>query len=196
MYKVDDEEETKKIFDILKKSLISFNNIGERSWGDPSGCTQELNVYEIKSKSNIVWSSVITWPNANTGEDDRSGIITTLPDYNENHTLGQTFSMCVPYYFSKRFNTRMYEDKTFIEVRNYGRFTIGRKGLKMQYFFDYLRNNKYDNEICTDEERKQYVCILKFKKYNIDPKYLSERLIKWTVIIKKYKDYYKSMQIK
>ena len=65
---------------------------------------------------------------------------------------------------------------------------------KENIFFEYLRENGYDNEICIDEEgRKEYVCIIRLNGNSIEPDYLGERLIKWTKIIKEYKDYYRNL---
>lgn len=48
------------------------------------------------------------------------------------------------YEYSKRFTTRLYENDDIIEVRNYGRFTIGRRSLKREVFFNYLREEGLD----------------------------------------------------
>lgn len=196
MNKIDDRGRTREIFDILREGLTNFKCIGNRKWGNPSGDQQELDVYEIKNKTNTIWASTIEWCNASSGEINRCGILTTLPDYNENNTLGQILEINIPYYFSKAFNTRAYEDSNYIEIRNYGKFTIGRRGLKRQYFFDYLRNNGYKDEICLDEEGQEYICIIKIKNSNIDLQYFSEQLIKWTSILKLFKDYYRELYSK
>ncbi|AYO31672.1 hypothetical protein D2962_14660 [Biomaibacter acetigenes] len=158
MNKVDNEERTREIFHVLEIGLANFKRIGQRKWGNPSGSLEELDVYEIKDKEDIIWASTVEWCNASTGEINRCGILTTLPG-DSNNTLGQILEVNLPYYFSKSFNTRVYEDNNLIEIRNYGKFTIGRRGLKRQYFFDYLKENGYNDEICIDEEGKEYVLL-------------------------------------
>lgn len=190
MYKVDSKERTREIFSILETGLASFKKIGKRKWGNPSGVQQALDVYEIMHGEDIIWVSTIEWCNASSGEINRCGIISTLPD-NSNNTLGQILEVNMPYYFSKSFNTRVYEGKNSIEIRNYGKFTIGRRGLKRQYFFDYLRNNGEDKEICIDEDGKEYICIIKIEDDNIESQYIGQRLTKWTIVLKKFKDYYR-----
>jgi len=192
MYKVDSEEKTREIFNVLETCLEGFNSIGIRKWGNPSGSQQGLDVYEIEHKDNTIWVSTVEWVNASTGEVNRCGIITTLPEYS-NNTLGPILEVNMPYYFSKSFNTRVYGDNNIFEIRNYGKFTIGRRGLKRKYFFDYLREHGYDDEIFIDEEGKEYICIIKFQDNSINSDYFGERLIKWTMILKEFKDYYRNL---
>jgi|GEM_PF-1486119 len=192
MNKVDSEKRIKEIFNVLENGIANFKKVGKRRWGNPSGTQEELNTYEIKQKEDSILVATTEWANASTGEINRSAILTTVfPEKNYN-SLGQTLEINLPYYFSKRFNTRVYEDESLIEIRHYGNFTIGRKGLKKIYFFEYLRENGYDNEICIDEEGEEYVCIIRLNGNSIEPDYLGERLIKWTKIIKEYKDYYRN----
>lgn len=185
MNKVDKCETISNLYESLQKSIEeNFKRIGKKKWGNPSGDHQELDVYEIEDGVNRVWLSTVKWSNASSGEENRCGVITTIADYNKGNTLSQIFEMNMPYYFSKSFNTRVYEEGHFIEIRNYGKFTIGRRGLKKQYFFDYLRENGYKDEI--DEEGKEYISIIKLKKNDIDSELLKFRLIKWTVLLLYY----------
>jgi len=98
----------------------------------------------------------------------------------------------LPYYFSKKFNTRVYEDDNSIKIRHYGKLTIGEE-FKKVCLFENLRENGYDEEICIDEEGEKYICIIRIKDNCLGPDYLGERLIKWTKIVKKYKDYYRDL---
>lgn len=194
MNRVDNFESIRSIFELLEKNIKeNLKYVGKREWGNPSGDHRDLDVYEIEDGVNNVWLSTIEWCNASSGEVNRCGIITTLPDYNKRNTLGQIFEMNMPYYFSKSFNTRVYEEGSCIEIRNYGKFTIGRRGLKKQYFFDYLRENDYDDDIENDEEGKEYISVIALKKGNIDLELLKCRLIKWTILLKEFKDYYRSI---
>lgn len=194
MNKVDNIETIRDIYKLLGKAIKeNFEYVGKREWGNPSGDHQELDVYEIQDGVNKVWISTIEWCNASSGEVNRCGVITTIPDYNKRNTLGQIFEMNMPYYFSKSFNTRVYELGNEVEIRNYGKFTIGRRGLKKQYFFDYLRENGYENDIDNDEEGKEYIRVITLKNGNIDLGVLKSRLIKWTMLLKEFKDYYRSI---
>ncbi|QXM05073.1 hypothetical protein [Crassaminicella indica] len=56
-----------------------------------------------------------------------------------------------------------------------------------------IKEHGYDDEICIDEEGKEYICIIRLQDNNIDPNYLGERLIKWTMILKEFKDYYRNL---
>lgn len=193
MYKLDDSDKARKLISILEKAINNFEYVGKRKWGNPSGDQQELDVYEITNGVDKVWLSTVEWCNASTGEINRCGIITTLPDYNSKNTLGQIFEMNIPFYFSKAFNTRVYEQGNMVEVRNYGKFTIGRRGLKREYFFNYLRENGFEDEIEYDEERKEFISVIKFDNGNIDTQHLKDRLIKCTNMLKEFKDYYRSL---
>lgn len=193
MYKLDDSDKARKLISILGTVIDKFEYVGKRKWGNPSGDQQELDVYEITNGVDKVWLSTVEWCNASTGEINRCGIITTVPDYNLKNTLGQIFEMNIPFYFSKSFNTRVYEEGNTVEVRNYGKFTIGRRGLKREYFFNYLRENGFENEIEYDEDGKEYISVIKFENGNIDTQHLNERLIKCTNLLKEFKDYYRSL---
>lgn len=193
MYKLDDSDKARKLISILGTVIDKFEYVGKRKWGNPSGDQQELDVYEITNGVDKVWLSTVEWCNASTGEINRCGIITTVPDYNLKNTLGQIFEMNIPFYFSKSFNTRVYEEGNTVEVRNYGKFTIGRRGLKREYFFNYLRENGFENEIEYDEDGKEYISVIKFENGNIDAQHLNERLIKCTNLLKEFKDYYRSL---
>lgn len=193
MYKLDDSDKPKKLISTLEKSIKAFEYVGKRKWGNPSGDQQELDVYEITNGVDKVWLSMVEWCSASTGDVNRCGIITTVPDYNSKNTLGQIFEMNIPFYFSKSFNTRVYEEGNMVEVRNYGKFTIGRRGLKREHFFDYLRENGFEDEIEYDEEGKEFISVIKFENGNIDTQHLQDRLIKCTNLLKEFKDYYRSL---
>ena len=194
MNKVENLKSIRSIFELLEKAIKeNFKYKGKREWGNPSGDHQELDVYQIEDGVNKVWLSTIEWCNASSDEVNRCGVITTVPDYNKRNTLGQIFEMNLPYYFSKSFNTRVYEEGNSIEIRNYGKFTIGRRGLKKQYFFDYLRENGYGDDIENDEEGKEYIIVIILKNGNIDLQLIKSRLIKWTILLKEFKDYYRKL---
>lgn len=196
MYRLDDSDKINKLISNLENAISKFEYVGRRKWGNPSGDQQELDVYEITDGADKVWLSTVEWCNASTGEINRCGIITTVPDYNLKNTLGQIFEMNIPFYFSKAFNTRVYEEDNIIEVRNYGKFTIGRRGLKREYFFDYLRKNDFENEIKCDEDGKEYMSVVKLMNGDIDAQYLKDRLITCTNILKEFKNYYRDLSIK
>lgn len=143
MNKVDSEKYTKEISEILERKLERCKRIGIKKWSDQGGYQHEEKVYELINNQGIIWASTTEWGNASTLEANRRGIITTFPKNSD--PLGQIFEMTLPYYFSNRFSTRVYEHSDTIEIRNYGRFTIGRRGLKKQMFFDYLRKNGFES---------------------------------------------------
>lgn len=193
MKKVDDKHKTEMVISELEKVIKSFKCVGEYQWGNPAGLTPGLDVYEISDGVRKVWLSMIEWLDAGTFEPNRSGIIALIPEINQKGQLSQSFEMTIPYYFSKKFYTRLFEDDDNFEIRNYGKFTIGRTGLKMKYFFDYLKENNYEDEIKYDEDGKEYITILNFKKMTIEPVYLRERLLTCTFLVKEFKDYRRSL---
>jgi len=193
MNKVDNFETIKEIYELLEKAIKeNFAYIGRKKWGDPSGNCNELDVYEIGDGTNKVWLSTAMWPSASTGEINRCGIITTITN-NMGNALSQILEINIPYYFSKSFNTRVYELGNEVEIRHYGRFTIGRRGLKKKYFFDYLREHGYEDEIKYDEEGKEYINFITLKNKNVDVELLKSRLIKLTMLLKEFKDYYREV---
>lgn len=191
MYKIDDLERTKEISKLLETKLQRFMSIGTKTWSDPGGYRHEEEVFELNNEHGIIWASKTEWGNASTLEPNRRGIITTLP--NKSDQLGQIFEMTMPYYFSRQFNTRVYEEANLIEIRNYGRFTIGRRALKKKDFFNYLKVNGYESEINYDEENKEYVKVMEINNMDIPEEYFCERFIKLTNIVKEFKDFYRSI---
>lgn len=69
-----------------------------------------------------------------------------------------------------------------------GRSVKRGSSIKMEVFFDYLRNNGYQDEIYYDEDHKQYIKVLEVKK-SLSYEYFKERITKFTYLVKKFKDY-------
>lgn len=186
---IDSESKSQEVFNLLKNTLDLFPVISDaRKWSNPSGFQHESKVYELKNCSGCIWATLGAWTSASSNEINRYGILTTLPDSGKSSSvLSQIFEVNIPLFFSKRFNTRIFEDNGVIEIRNYGRFTIGTRGLSRKVFFDYLRNSNHQDEIIIDEEENEYIRILKISDNIIDKETFRNRLIKITLLIDKFK---------
>ncbi len=186
MKAIGDSEVTKRVYDAIMNVVKMFASKGQKYWGNPSGDIQLLDVYELDYDGKDIWVSGSAWVAADgLDEVNRLGIITTPPkNDNSTSTLGQVLEVNLPFYYSKRFNTRLYRDDEIIEIRNYGKFTVGRKGLKREMVFDFLSSKGYDDEILIDEAGLSYISILKFDDKTLTKDYVAERLVKLTYLIR------------
>lgn len=190
---IDSESKSLEVFNLLKNTLELFPVISDaRKWSNPSGFQHESRVYELKNGNGCIWATLGAWTSASSNEINRYGILTTLPDNGKTtNVLSQIFEVNIPLFFSKRFNTRIFEEKGIIEIRNYGRFTVGTCGLSRKVFFDYLRNNKHSDEILTDEEGNDYICVLRISDDIIDKEAFVNRLVKLTLLIHAFKSHFR-----
>jgi len=169
--------------------MQNFKYVGKWSWGNPSGIIKGLPTYEITSEYGTVWCSMITWCDRH-GNENRECILTTLPS-SKNQSLGQIAEITIPYEFNRSFNTRAFGYENKIEIRNYGKFTVGRAGLKKLDFFNYLKLNKLNSHsIMLDEENKQYIKVFEFKDI-LSTKAFADQIVKFTLLIDDYKRQYR-----
>ena len=122
----------------IENILQKAKYIGKWNWGNPAGQGNGLDTYELVNKSGMkVWCTIIEYLNAGTGEPNRCGVLATYP-VDKKQSLGSILSVTIPYEFSKRFNSRAYSDGSCYELRNYGKITVGRTGIKRDNFFNYF----------------------------------------------------------
>jgi hypothetical protein len=172
---------------MIEKLLIKCKCIGNRTWGNPAGQTGELPTYEIISKYGTVWCATIAWCDVH-GNENRKGIIATFP-VKTKQTLGQIAEVIIPYEFSRRNNTRAFYEISKIEIRCYGKFTVGRAGLKKVDFFNYL--NKINPQlIMLDEEGKQYINIFEYED-NMSFNMFADQIVKFIVLVDGFKKQYR-----
>ncbi len=187
MRAVDSKERAIEIFDLIGDKINKYPYVGEKKWGNPSGNQHIESAYEIRNSKESIWVSGTEWLEGDQKEVNRKALIITFPD-EKVETLGQVLEIVFPYNFTKRCNTRLYEGDNVVEIRNYGRFTIGRRSLKRECFFEYLKDSGYSEEILLDDDGNKYVAILTIQDRNIQNHYLGERLIFWSTMVKQYKD--------
>jgi hypothetical protein len=190
MKRIDNKASAIKISNVLKSKIAEFNLVGERIWGNPQGVTEPIKTYELKNEHGAVWCCPIDWYEHNSTVNNRSGILVSLPVKSPSETIGQVVEIVIPYSYKKIFNTRSYIEDDKIELRNYGKFTIGRAGLKRSAFFDYIAKN-VPHEIEIDEENEKYIKILELYNYDIDSKSFLDRVIEYAYLIKNFKEDYK-----
>jgi hypothetical protein len=191
MKKMDNKETAIKTSNVLKNKISEFNFVGEKKWGNPQGITDPIKTYELKNEYGNVWCCPIDWSAVNTTEINRSGILIGSPVKSPYESIGQIVEVTIPYYYSKLFSTRSYIENDIIELRNYGRFTIGRAGLKRNVFFDYIAKHAL-HETKIDEENEKYIKIFKFNNYEIDRECFKNRLVEYAYLIKNFKEDYKA----
>lgn len=187
MKQINNEYYAKKIFEIFEGLLNQFKVINNKKWSNPAGQTDEMEIFEIKNSEGTIWCSLIEWANAGTLETNRVGLIATSPLENKTSSLGHIVEVTIPFEFNRRFNTRAYEENGLIEIRNYGKFTVGRKGIKKKEFFDFLRKKNKDL-INIDEENKEYITVFSIKDGQLSKEDFANSLIKFTYLIKEFKD--------
>ena len=185
MKPIDSKDRSIEIFECIKEKIKEDSNyIGNRVWGNPADSDNNA-TYEIIEDKEKVWISYVTWLSTSTMQANREVILTSYPTIKS--SIGQVLEVAFTYEYSKRFNTRLYENDSTIEVRNYGRFTIGRRSLKREVFFTYLREEGLEDEILLDEDGKEYINIFIIKKDNLKCEYIREQLFKWTNIVNEFK---------
>lgn len=173
--------------EMIEKLLENCKCVGDWAWGNPAGQTGELPTYEIISKYGTIWCAMITWCN-NHGNENRKGIITTFP-VSKTQTLGQIVEVTIPYEFSRLYNTRAFSDKNKIEIRNYGKFTVGRAGLKKSAFFEYV-SRTVPQLMMLDEEDKQYINVFEYED-KMSFEMFADQIVKFTMLINEYKKQYR-----
>lgn len=146
--------------DMLKRLMEKYKYVGDWGWGAPGG-QDVLPVYEIKTKDgNIIWCSLVEYCNSRTGEPNRRGILAGFPA-EKKQSLGSVMATMIPYSFSRTMNTRAYVDDNSVEIRDYGKHTVGRAGIRKEDFFNYMEKN-YPDKVLLDEEDKKYVNVYRY----------------------------------
>lgn len=181
---------SEKIFRIFEQSLNEFQLIGKRIWGNPGGNSEKRDTFEVENELGTLWCSTIEWVRAGTSEINRKGIIATLPVKTNSETLGQIVEVTIPFEFKRIFNSRAYGDKKLIEIRNYGKFTVGRSGIKKKDFFDFM-TRKDKNLINIDEENKEYITVFTIENESMTKEEFASSLIKFTYLVKEFKEEYR-----
>ncbi len=190
MKQINNQYYSEMICEIFGKLLNEFELVGKRIWGNPGGQSEEKNTFEVKNDVGIVWCSTIEWVKAGTSEINRKGIIATLPAKTNSETLGSIIDVTIPFEFKRTFNNRAYEEDGLIEIRNYGKFTVGRRGIKKEDFFNFIRQKDL-NLINFDEENKEYITVFFIKDGRIENEEFANSLIRFTYLIKEFKEGYR-----
>ena len=190
MIQINNKHYSDQLYIKFQKLLSQFELIGKRIWGNPSGQTGGGDTFAVKNDIGIVWCSTIEFARADTMEINRKGIIATLPVKSNSETLGQIIEITIPFEFKRTFNNRAYEEDGLIEIRNYGKFTVGRSGIKKKDFFDFVRQ-KDKSLILIDEENKEYITVFSMKDKIMSKEEFANSLIKFTYLIKEFKEGYR-----
>lgn len=179
----------KKICKLFDDKLNEFKFVGLRKWGDPGGMSN-CDTYEIEYNDCLLYCAQVEWSQSRTLKPNRCGILISLPNSNLNESLGQITDIVIPYEFNRSFNCRAYEDNGQIELRSYGKYTIGRRSLKKDDFFDYICETNL-TPLCIDEEGKRYVRIMHIDNYSITKEEFAKAISDFALLIKKFKDIYR-----
>lgn len=184
MQQINTEEFATEFYNMIDNILIhNFKKVGDWQWGDPAGLSDEVPVYEINSKYGTVWCSTIIWTDP-YGYENRKGVLATFP-VTKKPSLGQIVNIVIPYVFKRIYNTRAFYEKNDYEIRNYGKFTIGRASLKKETFFNYIAEVNHEL-IMIDEEGKKYINIFKYED-SLTPDLFAEQIVKFTLLIDRFK---------
>lgn len=180
MEQCNNEKTAVEIYELFAEKLSKFDFVGNRTWGDPYGCFKS-DTYGVKGNAGYLYCTLVDFGN-------RIGIATTLPEPKESISLGHITAITVPFEFSRSFSSRAYEQNGVVEIRNYGRFTIGRSGLKKDDFFNFVRELGLTTKIQYDEECKEYIKVFKIVNREIDDADFANSLIDFTLLVKAFKD--------
>lgn len=148
--------------DMIQSLMMQFECVGNWKWGNPDGLTEYVPTYELITNSGCkVWCSIMEYVNTGTGIANRKGILATFPA-SKQQSLGSIMSTMIPYEFSRAFSTRAYASNSKVEIRNYGKVTAGRAGIKKEKFFKYME--KFPQSVFLDEENRKYVIAYQYKE--------------------------------
>lgn len=162
MNEINTKEYADQFCNMLQSLMSQFGSVGNWNWGNPAGQSDPLPTYEIITpRGEKVWCCVVEYVNAGTGVPNRKGILATFP-VQRKQSLGSVMSAMIPYKFSKTFNTRAYCKEDAFEIRNYGKVTVGRAGIKKDDFFRYMEKQSSES-VFMDEEDKKYILAYHYK---------------------------------
>ena len=173
---------------IVAKCLQEGKYVGDWIWGNPAGQSGSLPTYEVHLGEDKIWCTSITWASASAGVENRKGVMATYPS-NTNKTLGQVIEITIPYEFKRIYNTRAYTENNSYEIRSYGKYTVGRSGIKKQDFFDYIRGVD-PTLIFIDEESKEYIKVFEYEETKSTSEFITQ-LIKYFKLVDTFKRTYR-----
>jgi len=119
---------------------------------------------------------------------NRKGIVASFP-VDKKQTLGSVMATIIPYEYNKIFNTRAYFEGEKYEIRNYGKVTVGRAGIKKEEFFEYMNTNHPDL-VFLDEEDKPYIKCYEYMN-EITKDEFSKQTFKLTQLLNEFKRIYR-----
>ena len=173
----------------VESILSEARYCGKWNWGDPAGQSEGIDTYEIENRNGMkVWCATIEYVNAGTGVPNRCGVLATFPPERK-QSLGSILNVMIPYEFSRHYNTRAFAEDNRYEIRNYGKITVGRAGLKKEDFFDYFEKY-YPNKVYLDEESKKYIKIYEYVD-TISLDEFSEQTCEAVVLLEEFKAQYR-----
>ncbi len=175
---------------MLEELMHDFKYVGKWNWGDPAGQIDKLPTYEITSKKGIIWCTIIEWGNATTLEPNRKGIVATFP-VRDNRSLGHIMATNIPYEFKRTYTTRAYSEGESVEIRNYGKVTVGRAGIKKTDFFNYMTMH-YPDLVFVDEENKKYIKAFEYEG-NLSKDEFALQVVKLTFLMDEFKKPYRKL---
>lgn len=180
-------EFSEAFYNMVEGILQRSKFVGAKNWGNPMGQSAGLDTFEIAADGTKMWCAMIEWASGTSGIINRQGFLGTYPT--NSHSLGQLVQVTIPFEFSKRFNTRAYHDGDEVEIRNYGKLTVGRSGLKKKDFFDYVFavDPDYPQE---DENKEMYIPIFKYTK-ELTAEQFAKQLFRFAKLLDSYKKKYR-----
>ena len=189
MRQINTKEFASDFFVMIDRILHEFKYVGDWNWGDPAGQIEGLPTYEVISmKYGKVWCAITEWGNSSTGEPNRKGVLVTFPSASK-QSLGHIMAANIPYEFKRIYNTRAYTDGNNVEIRNYGKLTVGRAGIKKSDFFDFMQGNQPDL-VFIDEEKKLYAKVFEYNG-ELNSTDFADQIVRFTMILDNFKRKYR-----
>lgn len=174
---------------MAEKLMKQYEYIGDLKWGNPAEQTDRIPTYElITPEGKKVWCSIIEYVNAGTGIPNRRGILATFP-VEKRQSLGSIMATMIPYEYKKTYNTRAYFEDNNYEIRNYGKITVGRAGIKKENFFEYMNEN-YSNIVYLDEVDNPYIKCYEYKN-ELTKKDFARQTYELTKLLSEFKSLYR-----
>lgn len=188
MKQINTKEFANSFAAMIEELMHKFKYVGEWNWGDPAGQIDDLPTYEITAKEGTIWCTIIEWGNATTLEPNRKGIVATFP-VRSKQSLGHIMATNIPYEFKRTYTTRAYSDGDRVEIRNYGKVTVGRAGIKKLDFFNYMSIH-HPELVFIDEENQKYIKAFEYERKLSKDEFASQSA-KLTLLMDEFKKQYR-----
>ena len=184
------KETVKHIYNQFFSLITQLEYEGLKRWGNSGNDNGYLDTYKYCSGDKTFYIAITEWVKAGTDEPNRYAILINF-QVQITSTLSPTWELILPFNDSKMFDTRLYTVNGKTEIRRYGKFTIGKRSILRNKFFEYLRDIGEYSDVHIDDDGKPFLRMFTLDD-TIDNEVLINRLCYLTTLIYDYKNYCRS----